>query len=479
MTVNKSKLLHELWSNHDSEAIAFVDDKRYSYGELTQKVAQYSTWLSNKGIKKGDRVGIFMPNCIDFLFIYFGVTRLGAVIIPVNSFLLDVEVDYIVKDSDMKMLISATEVQVSCPTYNIKDLRVETATITDTVSATKCDKNDIATIIYTSGTTGNPKGAMLTHANIVEDGLSTMQVIPILRTNRLLSVLPMYHSFGFLCGIILNLLSGATSYLQKGFNATDTRKLIREEEITTIFMIPTMFQLLARINAKDDLKSVTIAVSGGASLPKAVAESFEATYHFPILEGYGLSEASPVVCINHIDLHKHYSVGPAAPGIEVKIVDDQGKVLKAGEIGELIVKGPNVMVGYLNLPEETAKTLQDGWLHTGDMAYKDEDGFVYIVDRVKDMINLNGENVYPREIENKIYLHPDVAEVAVVGKHDSLRGETVWAYIVMKEGKKLSTVEMRKFLKDKVAPFKMPRGFVQKDSLPKNSTGKIMKRLLS
>lgn len=479
--INKN-CIHNVWRHHDAKSIAFIDNREYSYEEYSQQVDLYSTWLAHKGVKAGDKVGVFMPNCIDFLFVYFGAVRLGAVIVPVNSFLIDSEVDYIANDSEMVLLVSSKPVKVSCPCYLGKDVRKEVAAIDPESIVPEysgAHMDDVTTIIYTSGTTGNPKGAMLTHTNLYENAKAMTETLDYYPEDRVLAILPMYHCFGFLCAIMISLLVGSRCYIQKNFNATDIRKLVRDEKLTVAYMVPPMIQLLSRLDAGDDLKSLRLMVSGGASLPKAVAELFESVYGIPIIEGYGLSEASPVCCFNRIDNHKYYSCGPAIHGVTTKVVDTHGQECKRGEIGELLIQGPNVMKGYYKLPEATASTLVDGWLHTGDMAYMDEEDFVYIVDRSKDMVNLNGENVYPREIENHLYQHPDVLEAAVIGREDNLRGETVWAYVVMKDGKKMNASELRKYLKERVAPFKVPRGFVQRESLPKNATGKILKRLLN
>ena len=239
-----------------------------------------------------------------------------------------------------------------------------------------------------------------------------------------------------------------------------------------------MYNYLARIGAVEHLAGVRTFVSGGAALPQKIAEQFKTKYGLPILEGYGLSEASPVVALNPIQKSKYCSIGPALPGLDVKIAGPKGEILPRGEIGELIVKGPSVMQGYYNLPLETSRALRNGWLHTGDLAYQDIDGYFFIVDRLKDMIIINGENVYPREIEELLYNYPGIIEAAVIGLPDPLRGESVCAYVAMEEGQSFDRKAIRDYLQPLLAAYKMPRDIVQVEALPKNKTGKIMKRLL-
>lgn len=473
--------LFEAWANNRPESQAFVDDRVYSYAEVDRYVAAYGAVLREKGIKPGDRLGIYMPNCIDYIFAYFGIVYAGAVAVPINSLLIDSEINYIVKDAGMALLISVRPAQVDCPVVLDREIRLlaDEAARKELPPPHKGEADDVTTIIYTSGTTGSPKGAMLTHKSLLSNAFSVMDVYPFGPQDRMLAVLPLYHCFGFLFNAVLSMACGASSYIQKSFSPAEALRLVREENLTILCMVPPMYQLLARTTQPGDLASVKLAISGGASMPKAVAEAFEHVYGRRVVEGYGLSEASPVCCFNRPEKSKYYSVGPTISGVSARIVNETTREkCKIGEIGELLIQGPNVMKGYLNLPEATAEALQDGWLHTGDMAYEDQDGYIYIVDRVKDMINLNGENIYPREIENILYLHPDVAEAAVVGRKDTLRGEIVCAYLVMKDGAVLNQNGIRNFLKDKVAPYKMPRIFIQVDSLPKNNTGKTLKRLL-
>ena len=293
----------------------------------------------------------------------------------------------------------------------------------------------------------------------------------------MLCVLPMYHAFAWTCAVLLPLLKGASITILETFNR-EVIDVIRDTGITVIFAIPTMYKLFAVWGTADDFQKVKLYVSGGSPLPKEVYQQFSRKSGKAIAEGYGLSEASPVVTVSSPERIKIGSIGSTLPGLEVRIMSSDGRMLKTGEIGELVVRGPSVMAGYLNRPEETAQALQKGWLHTGDLAYQDDEGDFYIVDRLKDMIITSGENVYPREIEELLYSFPHVVEASVVGVPDKLRGTAGCAYVVMAEGHELNKKALKEYLQANLAIYKIPREFVQVDSLPKNSTGKILKRLL-
>ncbi len=481
MTTKNINFVYDVWADKNPTNIAFVDNvASYTYGQFDEYVNRYTAVLAAQGIQKGDMVGILLHNCTEYIITFFALTRLGAVMVPINYMFSETEIEYIVKDANLKCIHSSREVNVSCPVISYMDIRKAADALPSNPGQNdyQGDSDDTVAIIYTSGTTGHPKGAMLTHTNFLSNMDDLVTTYGFTESDRFIGVLPLYHCFGFTAAALLTLSSGASTYLLKTFNPGEVVRTIMEQKLTILILVPPMYLLFTQMKNPDAFKSVRMAIAGGAALPKAIAEAFEDTYGLPVVEGYGLSEATAVVSANRPDNHKFYSIGLPLHHIKVKTVKADGSLCKTGEIGELLVQAPNVMKGYLNLPEETAKTIKDGWLCTGDMAYLDQEGFLYIVDRVKDMINLNGENIYPREIENQLYMHPDIAEVAVVGRHDPLRGEVVWAYVVMKEGRELVASELRSFLKGKLATFKIPRGFTALESLPKNSTGKILKRLL-
>ena len=319
---------------------------------------------------------------------------------------------------------------------------------------------------------------MLSHKNLVANTREFTSVITMSSEDIGLCVLPMYHCFAWTVSVSGPLFYGACIVIQETYIFKDTMGLIAKHEVNFFAGVPTMIQLFFKGAEAHELANIRCFISGGAPLPQVLAEGFRKKFGKPVQEGYGLSEASPVVTVNPASKVKVGSIGPSLPGVTVMIQDEDGKEMKRGEVGELCVRGDNVMLGYLNLPEETANALRGGWLHTGDLAYKDEDGYIFIVDRLKDMIISSGENVYPREIEEALYTHPLIEEAAVIGIPDKLRGQAVCAYMVLSEGAVLDKKELRKYLMERIAPYKVPREFFFCAQLPKNSTGKILKTAL-
>ncbi|MBR5163166.1 MAG: AMP-binding protein, partial [Schwartzia sp.] len=333
-------------------------------------------------------------------------------------------------------------------------------------------------IIYTSGTTGMPKGAILSHRNLVMNAISLQQVVRLTRKDNILCVLPMYHCFAWTCAVLNELYTGSSITVQDSFTPKKTVELVRAYKITVIVMVPSICSLLTKLASPDDMKTLRFVMLGGTPLPMPIGEAFCTKFKVPIVEGYGLSEASPVVTMNAPEATRLGSVGPAIPNVRLRFVDAQGHEVPRGEPGELWVQGPNVMHGYLGQPEATAETLKDGWLHTGDVARIDEDGYVYIVDRLKDMIISMGENIYPREIEELLYAYPGIQEAAVIPIEDSLRGQAGFCYYSVQPGFSINSRQLKKYLQQNLALFKIPREFRQIEKLPKTSTGKISKKEL-
>jgi long-chain acyl-CoA synthetase len=339
----------------------------------------------------------------------------------------------------------------------------------------------VALIIYTSGTTGHPKGALLSHNNLMANVISCSKVMKLSRRDRFLVFLPLFHSFTFTVTLLLPCYLGARIILLEGIQREEIRRSIIRRRVSILVGIPTVYHLLSQVELgrlARWLNPVRVYVSGGAPLSAEVLEEFQRKFRRPLLEGYGLSEASPVVSINPPHKVKPGSVGLPIPGVEVKVVDKQGRPVATNEIGELLIRGDNVMQGYLNRPQASKRALADGWLHTGDMARLDDEGYIYIVDRKKEMLIIHGCNVYPREIEDVLYQHPQVAEAAVVGLPDAHRGEIPKAVIVPKEGERVEEREIKKYCRRFLAPYKVPRVVEFRDSLPKTATGKVMKRML-
>lgn len=472
--------LEEILNLWDRNKIAIHGERNITYGELADQVAKYRSVLAAAGVQKGDRVGLYAANTPDFIYVYFATVSLGAIIVPINFQLTDREVDFIVRDSGMKLVAAMRPLKIDCHCVLLQDLAAAAATADPAAAKIPAGRSehDVCTLIYTSGTTGNPKGAMLTHYNLSFNVRQFNQVLPHYETDNVLCVLPMYHCFGWTTCVMNPLLRGGSITPLVSVLPSEIMAAIARYKVTIAFLVPPLYHLLARAGKPELMKTVRRYISGGASLPEPVATAFEEKFGKPILEGYGLSEASPVVAVNPEEKHKMYSIGPGVPDLEVMIDGYDPAHYEPGKIGELLVRGGNVMKGYWNLPEATAEALRGGWLHTGDMAYMDEDRYIYIVDRSKDMVIVNGENVYPREVEDAMYRFPGISEVAVVGHSDGLRGQYVCAYLVMKEGEKFDKQAMRQHLSELLAPFKMPREYVVLDALPKNSTGKILKRVL-
>ena len=484
-------LVHQLINQAKDEQVAFYGKKQITYAEVRRQVSRYRNFFYQQGVRLGDNVGLLARNSVEYVYSYMAIASLGAVVVPLNFQLVPREIAYIIKDAGIRVLVSMaqldleTELKAQGYEHNVNQLVIpEFSALVDAMELKPAPllenfgPDKACVIIYTSGTTGNPKGAVLTHNNLVSNAAGVSEVMAVTAEDRVLCVLPMYHCFAWTCAILSPLLSGASILILEGFNPKETISTIREAGITAIYAVPPMYHLFCAAGQAEDFAKTRFFLSGGASLPEAVSRKFQAKFGRPVIEGYGLSEASPVVCMNRFDKFKYLSIGKAIPGVTAKIVDEEGREMPNGEIGELVVKGPNVMLGYFNLPEESARALRDGWLHTGDMAYRDDEGFYFIVDRLKDMIITSGENVYPREIEELLYAHPDISEAAVVGVPDKLRGQSGCAYIVMAEGRTFDKKALREYLQAKLAGYKIPRDFVQISALPKNSTGKILKRAL-
>ncbi|MBP1763433.1 MAG: o-succinylbenzoate--CoA ligase [Firmicutes bacterium] len=484
-------LVHQLMYRGAAEQVAlYGGQQEITYGQLQKQVILYRDFFYQQGVRPGENVGLFAKNSIEFIYSYLAITSLGAVVVPLNFQLVAREIAFIVQNSQMKTLITMGHLELTeeLRSYGydqeLKQLVIpEFASmltemdIPEAAVPIASDPHVVCTIIYTSGTTGNPKGAMLTHRNLVSNAQAVTERLAITAEDHVLCVLPMYHAFAWTCAVLVPLFNGASITVVETF-AREVVSVIRDTGINVVFAIPTMFKLFAVWGNAIDFQKVRLYVSGGSSLLQEVYQQFSRKSGRPIVEGYGLSEASPVVTISSPNRIKMGSIGSALPGLDVCIMGDDGQVLDTGEIGELVVKGPSVMVGYLNRPEETAQALQDGWLHTGDLAYRDADGDFYLVDRLKDMIITSGENVYPREIEELLVAFPNVMEASVVGVPDKLRGNAGCAYIVMAEGHELDKKALKEYLQANLAIYKIPREFVQVNSLPKNSTGKILKRLL-
>lgn len=485
-------LVHELIFQGHPENLVFNGKQQITYRQLQENVELYRNFLYQHGVQPGDNIGLLSKNSPEFVYSYMAITSLGAVVVPLNFQLVAREIAYIVQDAKMKVLVTMDQVALATELVNYGYEQPVTQLIIPEFSPAlgameltpapvvgDMDEDDVCAIIYTSGTTGNPKGAMLSHRNLVSDAAAFTEKLPIAGNDQALCVLPMYHCFSWTCAVLGSLLNGAAIYILEAFNPRETISVIRDAAITIVYAVPAMYNFLAIQATPADFAGVKYFISGGASLPEKVAERFYEKANKTIVEGYGLSEASPVVCLNPLEKTKKCSIGQPLPGMEARVISDSGQDMPVGEVGELIVRGPNVMKGYFNLPEDTARALRDGWLYTGDLAYRDKEGYFFIVDRLKDMIIISGENIYPREIEELLYAHPTVSEAAVVGVPDKVRGQAACAYVVLKEGHSFDKKSLREYLQANLAAYKVPKEFKQLEALPKNGTGKILKRQLS
>jgi len=479
--------------NANSIAIKFKRNN-ITYEQLDKTVNQYSGLLLMLGVKDGERVLLSCPNSPEFIFSYLSVVKNAGIIVPINLQLTIEEIAYFIKDSEANfMIIHPAIVQKMNHTkesiqefLGIKvivldeEFKRTISEISFEVFAEFSDENAVSTFLYTSGTTGRQKAAMLTHKNLVINAEQSRLAFHGTATDNYMCVLPMFHVFAFTTCVLNSLLSGATVTILEKFQPKEVIWSLLNDDITVFMGVPTMYILLLEACKNNvTFSKLRLAVSGGAALPVEVLRQAQDILKLPVVEGYGLTEASPVVSFNPLDgIKKEGSIGLPVAFVECKIVDENDIELAVGDVGELVVQGENVMLGYFKQEKETIETLKNGWLHTGDLAKKDEDGYIFIVDRKKDMVIAGGLNVYPREVEEVIYQYSKVKETAVVGIDDKLRGEYVKAFIVLKDGEECTSKEILRYLKEHIAGYKLPREIEFISVLPKNSSGKILKRML-
>ena len=458
--------------------------------------------LARDGIKPGDRVALYCINDLSFVQAYLGIQKVGCVVVPVNLLIGVDEISYMLKDAGARALIyhQAMNEKVGGFRNQVKDLGLfccigdqperegdllfsDWLAVEGDVPGFEVDPTeDLAAILYTSGTTGHPKGAMLTHRNLVSNTHSVQQALQLRPAqDRLLVVLPMFHSFASTVGMLTPCLHGLTIVPVPKFDPALVSDMIGQSGATVFLGVPSMYNLILRLPDEQAVKwqSIRYGVAGGAAMPVELLGQFEQRYGFPILEGDGPTECSPVTCVNPLDgVRKPGSVGLPVPDVQMAIMDEKGQPIHHDEIGEICVLGPNVMKGYWNLPKATAETFYGEWVRTGDLGYRDADGYFFMVDRIKDMIIVNGMNVYPRMIEEVLYQHPDIAEAAVVGEPHASHGEIVVAHVVPREGSALDAAGVKAFCREHLGQHQLPRKVIVRQGLPKNATGKILKREL-
>ena len=483
---------------HKRKVALIVDDEKINYAKILENVDRLAAFLTQKGIKEGDRVALFLRNSPEFIYTVFAVSKIGAISVPVNTFLKSEELEYILSDAGAKLLV-ASKIHEKVVNENsvCKNILWEGDAADENVltfsdvkreenltSQVKRTEDDCAIIVYTSGTTGKPKGAMLSNSNLLSNMEYSKKLIDVTEKDRVIVFLPMFHTFTFTVGVAMPLYVGGSMVIIKSLQPfANVFKQTLTKRVTLFFGIPDVYNALAKAKLPWYFlwfNSIRAFISGAAALqPKTLDAMAKKFKRAKLLEGYGLSESSPVVCVNTMKKQKVGSVGSAMYGHEVKIVDKDMNELKVGEIGDIIVRGPNVMMGYFNRQDATDEAIVNGWLLTGDMGYLDDDAFLFIVDRKKDMIISKGINIYPRGIEEVIDSFSGVKASAVIGVFDEKSGEIPVAYIELNEGyETLDEAGLKKFMREKLANYKIPKHLHIIEALPKNATGKILKRVL-
>lgn len=504
-------VLHERAAQFSSHPALTFYGKTITYAELVAAVNRFASSLQTLGVQKGDRVAIMLPNCPQYVIAYYGILQAGAIVTQVNPMLVERELAYVLNDSGAETIIIYESlyprlaavregtaikraVTVSFGAPSSASLAAEDVTFDEFLAEGSGQvrpvpiepAHDVAVLQYTGGTTGRSKGAMLSHRNIFANVLQCAEFFKgtfEMGKERYLTVIPLFHVFAMTSGMNLAIYQGAENILLPRFELKEVLETIRDKQPTVFPGVPTMYVAITNTPGVEQygISSIKTCNSGSAPMPLELMRDFEAKTGAVVLEGYGLSEASPVThCNPPFAARKPGTVGIGMPLTEYKVVDvaTGTQELPPGEVGELIIRGPQVMKGYWNMPEETAVTLRDGWLYTGDLASIDEEGYVTIVDRKKDMIIAGGYNIYPREVEEVLYEHPAVKEAVVIGVPDSYRGETVKAVIVLKDGQQANEDDIIRHCRKNLASYKVPRIVEFRTELPKTNVGKILRRAL-
>ena len=514
---------------HPQNVAVIFRDQPTTFGELAVAIQCLSGGLAALGIQPGEKIALLLPNCTPFLIAYYAASHLGAVVVPANPLLKPAELEYIWRDADIRLVVTIAPLfpvvqaarqnlpglqQVLCvtpraelPDPALADSIPGLSFFSDVLSngvqvfgssgvqekqggdspiqnpkSKFQNETDCAVIIYTSGTTGHPKGAMLSHKNLTRNVEQVQARLLFTSEDRFLTVLPLFHAFAATVCMNLALAGGCATVLLENFAPARTLETIEKHGVSVFPAVPALFNALLQYQPERelDLSRLRVLVSGGAPLPAPTLEALEKRFGLPVLEGDGPTECSPVTSVNPLDgARKVSSVGPPLPGVEIAIFDDNDQAVPADEIGEIVVRGDNVMLGYLNQPEATVEAMRGGWYHTGDLGKIDADGYVFIVDRKKDMVITSGLNVYPREVEDVLLTHSGVADVAVIGQADALRGEEVVAVVVRRPNTEAVTErDLLRYCRERLANYKVPRTVLFRDTLPRGGTGKVVKRLL-
>ncbi|MBI4637453.1 MAG: long-chain fatty acid--CoA ligase [Candidatus Rokubacteria bacterium] len=484
--MNVAQLLERSALYHRDRAALHAGDRRWTYGELHDAVSTLAGGLASLGLEPGERIGLHLPNGPEFVLAYYAAQKVGLVPLSLNVAYKAEEIRYIIGDAAASALVTAGPVVANLPSRDampsvrhVLDARDLAALSGKPVArALDLNRDETAAILYTSATTGRPKGVMLTHGNIVSNAYATAHHLRMTAEDRGLCALPMFHCFGQ--NFILNALvtAGGLLVLQERFVPDQFLDAVARHRITLLYAVPTMYILFLSMEGRGDFSSIRLCFSAAATLPADVERRWHERHGHWIHQGYGLTECAPFASYNHDVRFRSGSIGTPIENVEMKIADEGGRELPDGELGEIRIKGPNVMKGYFGNPQATAEAIGDGWLRSGDIGYRDPDGYYYLVDRVKDMINVSGFKVFPREVEEVLFRHEAVREAAVIGVPDPIRGEAVKAFVVLKQGGRVAADALQCLCRAALASYKVPETIEFIDALPKNPTGKILKKEL-
>ena len=484
--MNVAQLLEQSGRWHADRPALVAGDRRWTYAELDAACSVLAGCLARLGLRPGDRLGLHLPNSAEFVLAYYAAQKLGVVPLSLNVTYAAEEIAYIAGDATPAAIVTAAAVAGGLPSRDRLPSVRHVIHAEDFAGlpggeprcALDLDREETAAILYTSATTGRPKGVMLSHANIVSNAHATVRHLRITSEDRGLCAVPMFHCFGQ--NFIMNALvrAGGLLVIHPRFVPDAFLDAIAGHRITLFYGVPTMYILFLSLSKTLDFASIRLFFSAAAPLPADVERRWLERYGRPITQGYGLTECSPFAAWNHDVTVRPGSVGTPIENVEMRVVDGEGRPVGDGQLGEILIKGPNVMKGYFGNAEATAQSLRNGWLHSGDVGYRDADGYYFLVDRVKDMINVAGFKVFPREVEEVLFRHEAVREAAVVGVPDPVRGEAVKAFVVLQEGRSVSADALQKLCRDAVAAYKVPERIEFIDALPKNPTGKILKKEL-
>jgi long-chain acyl-CoA synthetase len=493
-------LLQQRVANAPAKAflLSEADGRQFTYAEFQSAVDRAAAMLASHGITKGDVVSLLMPNSAEYIIAYFACWKLGTLAGPVNSLLKEHEIEFVMNNSEAKAILVAPEFQsvIEKIKTQVPDLR-SIINFDDEADATAgyaglrpagtpeaCVPSDDAIIIYTSGTTGKPKGCLLTHGNIIANARQISRWLHFTENDRLLTIMPLFHMNAVSVTTMSALYAGGSTVVSPKFSASKFWEIISDYRITSFGSVATMLSMLLNTfpdGVPEGLKTdqLRFAMCGSAPVPAEVMKKFEETFNCPVIEGYGLSESTCRSTFNPPDERRRPGSCGLAIGNEMKIVDDDDNEVADGELGEIVLRGENILKGYFKNPQATERAFRGGWFHTGDVGYRDREGFFYIVDRKSDMIIRGGENIYPREIDEVLYQHPAVAAAATIGVPDSLYGEEVAAFIVLKDGMKATEDELIAHCQSELADYKCPKSIRMVKDIPKGPTGKLLKRELA